>query len=235
MIKFLPIVLVLAMVAGVVYLRFMKVEDRPEKATPSLVNQIASTVGTKSDSGSSVDESRIKKLEDAVNGLIKQPSNPNLTNIEARLKTLESAVSTLQSRTGQQAQTAQPTPTQAATKQPPLYVPLSWLGTSTATDWTTISGQSMSLDPADYPGYTSMQFEISLKVLSGNGKAYARLLTSEDGTAILSSEVSTSAYDYTWLTSSGFTLPGKKTYKLQLKSLTGYEAAVQNARLKVNF
>lgn len=234
MAKFLPIALVLAiMVGAVLYLRFSRSGETVPAPASSLTSSPSGTLSVPADTPAT--EGRLKRLEDAVNALAGKPAGQTSGSLETRLKNLENVVTSLQSQVAQQGQPSGQTAAPTTTKKPTLYIPLGWTGVSSATDWTTISGQSIDLDPADYPGYTSMQFEASLKALSGNGRAYARLLNNNDGTAILSSEVSTTGYDYTWVTSSGFTLPGKKTYKLQLKSLTGYETGVQSARIKVNF
>ena len=235
MVKLLPLVLVLAiMVGAVVYLRFFRFEGVAPQAVPA-TSLLTSPSGSLSQPADSViTEGRLKRLEDAVNTLVGKPSGQTSASVETRLKSLENTVTALQTQVAQQNQPAQQT-TQITTKKPPLYIPLGWTGTATTTDWSTITGQSIVLDPADYSGYSSMQLEVYLRDFQGNGKAYARILNSDDGTAVLPSEVTTTSYDYTWVTSSGFTLPGKKTYKLQLKSLTGYETGVQSARMRVNF
>ncbi|MDO8498791.1 MAG: hypothetical protein Q7S44_03325 [bacterium] len=239
MLKILPVVLVVVLMTGfVLYLRFSQAPDKP---VPSPSSTITSSKTSTVDSAVS---ERLINLEEAV-ALLGQKLNSQTsdstpgnnspstsTDFENRLKKLENSVSSLQKQLS-----SQPTSTpQTAPLKTPLYVPLGWVGAATSTDWSTISTQEITLNAADYPGYTSMQFEVSLRAYQGNGKAYARIYNNTDGTGVLSSEVSTSSQDYTWVSSGTFSLPsGKKTYRLQLKSLTGYEAGSQNARLKINF
>lgn len=239
MLKLLPIVVAVSFIVGISgYLIFFK-SSAPK--TPLLLQ---STI--KNGKAESPIEERIKTLEDTVVLLGKQVTQPGAdttpaadnqtpppaasTNLESRLKSLEDSISSLQKQlTDQESKTT-------SVSQAPSYIPLGWVGAATSLSWTVIANQEISINPADYPGYSSMQFEVYLRAYQGNGKAYARLYNNTDGTALLSSEVSTSSQDYTWLTSSKFSLPsGQKAYRLQLKTLTGYEAGAQNARIKVNF
>lgn len=193
-------------------------------------------------------EDRLKELEFAVTDLIKQVRDAKTSNsastgnadLDAKLNNLEASVNDLRARvikleTGTSGVVQTTTTTLPSTTKPPSYIPLGWSGSSRGTDWTDLSGQEFTIDSGDYSGYKTMQFEINIRIFQ-NGMAYARLFDKDDGIAILQSEVSTGSTDYTWLSSNGFTLPsGKKTYKLQVKSLTGYSVDVTNARIKVNF
>lgn len=116
------------------------------------------------------------------------------------------------------------------------YIPIGVSGASTVkTDWDT-TDVSINLAGDDYPGYNYMTFEGFLKVKDGNGKAFARLLNSNDGTAILGSEMGVSHWDLKFAESGQFrVVSGQKTYKLQLKSLTGYEVTTGLVRIKVVF
>lgn len=234
MIKFLPIVIIiLAILGGFLYWRFSTKDALIESTS-----QIQIT-------GDGLLEDRVATLERAVIDLIKSGreissssaslETDTITQLQNTVTSLQSQIDTLkQSGTALTSQTSTSQTTTTAT-QAPLFIPLGWIGSSKTTDWAAVTGQEISIDPADYPGYKNIYFEVSLRIFQ-NGKAYARLQNKDDGTAILSSEVSTTSTDYTWLTSSSFQLPGaKKTYRLQLKSLTGYSADVQNARIKIVF
>lgn len=164
--------------------------------------------------------------------------NPNFLddkkNVEGRLTTLEKEVASL---------SGQPIPSDIVESTPssgpilpPSYIPLNWQASSTTLNWTSISSQQFVIDSVDYPNATSAQFQVQMRVFEGNGTASAVLYDVEDNTLIGSSQVSTTSQDYTWLYSSTFPLPsGKHTYELELKSLTGYSADVENARLRINF
>lgn len=228
-----------AMVGGLLYLRFFQGQS---SAPIPVLNQISA--GSSAAPTSSPLEGRVQALEEAVILLAQKVGSTAASDVidkassgnsyEERIKTLEATVNDLQGQITQLKQSSSQTTQTTSTNKAPLYIPLGWSGTTTSTNWTVISSQSMTIDPGDYPGYTSMQFEVSLRAYQGNGKAFARL-SNDDGTSIIASEVSITSGDYTWVSSSSSTLPGKKTYKLELKSLTGYEAGAQNARIKVNF
>ncbi len=243
MIKLLPLVVLVAAVLGVfVYFNYFK-QESPSNPAQSLENQFDKNY-----------DQRIKTLEGAVlelagkigvttsvsgtNGV--KDAQSSATNTEARLNSLEVGVSDLQGRVkklegGSSANLSSPSQTQ--TKQPPVYILSLGSGDSTtARDWVVANNIDITVDPASFPGSTSMQLEAQIKVLSGNGKVFARLYDSSAGTAVLSSEVSTAAENFSWVSSQTFTLgSSKKTYKFQIKSLTGYEAYIQGARIKVNF
>lgn len=243
MIKLLPLVVLVAVVLGVfVYFNYFK-QGSPQNLVQSLETQVDKNY-----------EQRIKTLEGAVLELASKvgvstsvsssngakDSQSSATNTESRLNNLEVGVSDLQGRVkklegGASANLSSSPQTQ--TKSPPVYILSLGSGDSTkALDWTVANNIDITVDPANFPGYTSMQLEAQIKVLSGNGKVFARLYDSSAGTAVLSSEVSTAAENFSWVSSQTFTLgSGKKTYKFQIKTLTGYEASIQAARIKVNF
>lgn len=191
-------------------------------------------------------ESRVTSLEDAVALLINRVNNlGNIGNSSGgstdRISSLETTVASLQIQLNQLKQTTGTTTTigttGAVSGKQVIYIPLEWVGSATTTDWSSVTSQSIVIDPADFPGYTSMQFEANLQVYQGNGTAYARILDNTDGLAAISSQVSTTSQNYTWVSSSSFQLPStaKKTYVLQLKTSSSYTASVQGARIKVSF
>lgn len=240
MIKLLPIVVIISAIIGVgIYFGFYKNsgEDLPAKA----LNEVPKTLPQEESSKSATQT--FKQLVDKVTSKANKasPTPSSDSSMEARIKILESTVANLEQLIKTQklttTQTTATTTTSSSTDKTPIYIfPLGGAGSTTATDWTTNSNLEFIIEPADYSGYSSMVLEVELKVHQGNGKAYARLINYTDSAVIFSSEVSTIAENYTWVNSSSFTISGsKKTYRLQLKSLTGYEAFFQNARIKVNF
>lgn len=182
-------------------------------------------------------EDRVKALEDLANKLVAEvnklkssspqassASNPKLDSLDASVTELKVRVAALEKGGS--------TTTGAKT---PLYIPFGSGGSSSASDWNSIANYQISLDPADYPGYSSMQMEVNIKLPDLVGTAYARLYNSTNSTAI-SNELSTTSGNFVWLNTNTFTLPsGSKTYQLQLKSSSGKTIEVQSARLKVNY
>lgn len=167
-----------------------------------------------------------------------QPARPAGGSTEARVSTLETKLSVLQKRIEQlEGKTGTTTTTQTTTSKSPSYAfALGSSGGVTTQDWSSLSSLSVSLDPADFPGYKSFQLEVELQQFQGNGTAYGRLYNNTDKLAIFGSEVSTSSFNYTWVSSQSFSLPSsKKSYILQLKTTTGYTASANNFRIKVNY
>ncbi len=230
--KFLPIGVALcaALILAALTFRFFTAGSlQTNKVAPVTVDQIPITESLPQEvpAVTPVDLSaQVSTLSDKVN------------KIDSTVNDLKSRVVVLESKPTSSAQTSSATSvtsstTTTATKSP-VYIPLAASGTSSAGDWANISGTTVTIDPADYPGYTSMQFQANIQIFQ-QGTAFARV-GSSDGTAILGSEISTNSTSYTAVSSGNFTLPGKKSYLLQLKSLvTGYAASVQNAQIKVSF
>lgn len=222
MVKFLPIVIILLLAAF------------------AGANKAGVFQRTQADQTYTFDEDRVYSLEKRVNTLEKSATeslsrqSPAIANAPGRgeqdqLGSIELALSDIKGRLSKLENT---TPN----KKAPLYIPFGISGSVSSIDWSYPDTQEVLINPADYIGYKNMQLEIQLRVQHGNGMATARLLNATDGTAIILSEVSTITENYTTLISQGFMLPsGSKTYRLQLKTTTGYTASYQNAKIKVNY
>lgn len=245
MIKFLPVVVLIILVIGAsVYLINRQAQNPNQKTQTTAQQEVAATNNpiTALTNAASGNNSQYQTLSDAITALQKKVNGDTATSIatlESKVTSLEDKVTTLQRQVSQLQSGVSPTPTEAATtttKKSPIYIPLGWVASSQALDWTTISTQSITINSNDYPGMTSVQFEGRIVNYQGNGTAYARVINTTDGNAILSSQISASGTDYTWVTSSGFTLAsGSKTYAVQLKTNTGYAAQIADAHLKINF
>lgn len=242
MIKFLPIVVLILLVLGASWFLITR-QEQSSNPVPALT-AVDQPTSTQSDTGSllpSSSNSDLKTLQDAIIALSKKVNGDTSTKIatlESKVTSLEDKVTVLQRQVSQLSVGVTPVPTEAAaiTKKSPIYIPLGWVASSSVMDWTTIATQSIVIDTGDYPGMTSAQFEGRIVNYQGNGTCYARIINTTDGNAILSSQISTSGTDYTWVTSSAFSLSGgKKTYAVQLKTNTGYAAQISDAHLKINF
>lgn len=236
MLKLLPVGLVILGMVGISsYIAFFRPPQTSENSTTSETSSVkpnASPAFTPSSSPKPVPTA----------APISTPSPTTSSPLQSQIDSLKKDISDLKAQlTQQQAQLASTQnqtsqTTQTLTSKVPVYIPLGWVGSGTSLDFATLTTQELAIDSNDYSGYKNMQLEVNLRVYQGNGKAFARLYNNIDFTAVNGSEVATTSSDYTWVSSSTFSLPsGKKTYRIQLKSLTGYSADVQNARLKVNF
>lgn len=211
MIKLLPIFLILVAIAGgVVYYRLEVLSDK----LPETVQ------------GTSLDDQEVNNLKSA-----KTP-----TDLESRLKIVETGVSELKIRVSSLEKiTPAPQAPQVLTPRVPVYIPLGSGGSLSDQNWTSLNSFQISLDPASYPGYSSMKLEVNMRLNQPGGQVYARLYNITSNTAI-PSEVSTDSTTSSVVTSGGFTLAtGQKTYVLQGKSSAGTVAFIDYARIKVNF
>jgi len=246
MVKLLPLgLVVLLMVGSLIYLRVRSSENL---SLPSSNVITEDTAEYERRLAEATNEERVKILESSVIKLAKEvstlKSSQNLTELEQRLQKLEQEVAGLTKETVEidfnPYKSLNLTPTAAPTATPVsksvFYIPLSGNTDGSSHDYSSVESVEVLLDPADFPGYSGMQLEVNIKMSEDVGTAYARLYNQTDGSAISSSEISTTAEKYTLLTSSSFKLPsGRKTYRLQIKSTNGYNIYLQNARLKVSF
>lgn len=157
----------------------------------------------------------------------------NLNPLDPRMQAVETAVADLKARVSALEKTT-PAPVVSQISKYPLYIPLGSGGQNGDKNWISVSSYGATIDPAEYPGYTSMQLEVNFRLTQKSGTAYARLYNVTDSS--YKEQVSTTLDDFSWQTSAGFTLPaGKKTYTLQMKSTEGVDVQLQSARIKVNF
>lgn len=162
----------------------------------------------------------------------------SISALEDKIKVLERKIDELSKK--QTTQPAVQTQTTTSTTQvgaKSVYIPIGFGGSgSSSTDFGTVSGHEVTIDPASYSGYKQMVFEAAFRIFQGNGTGEVRVFNKTDGTAILGSTLSTTSQDYSTKTSGGFTLPGgSKTYTVQTKSSTGYSVDLQLTRLRVDF
>lgn len=240
MLKLLPIVLLLAALAGgAVYLIFFY-PSGPKEVPVSLPD----TPIFSPDTNASPDE-RIKVLEDQVITLSKKlsttptQSTPSSTSslAEAKIIALEQTVNLLQTRISKlESSPTGPAVSSGSTTKYPLYIPLGSGGQAGDKGWFSVEQYQAYIDPGQYPGYKSMQLEVNFRLVHKSGTGYARLFNYSDNSAINKSDVSTTSEVFGLYTSEGFTLtPGSKLYKMQIKSSEGVELQLESARIKVNF
>lgn len=232
MIKCLPVVLIVVLLGGFLFIKF-----RPQPLTTPAPTPLNESLPITKDS--SVEE-RLKILEDALIRTIKQVNTLNtsvasseIKSLNDKITSLEKSLSALQTQVNNLGTSTQTSTVQSSTTKSPSYIPLG-SGSNSTSDWTTVDGAIIIINPADYSGYKSFNFETALKIFQ-TGIAYARLYNKDDGTAF--GELSTTSTTDAALSSGTFSLPSsKKTYVLQVKSeIVGYAATATNARIKVNF
>jgi hypothetical protein len=231
----LKIILPVVLILGVLFFIGARVLTSPKTdGFPDITSSLQPELAADDDL-----EARISVLEQSLTNLSSELVSGSPTpstrpsSLDTRVKSLETQLSQLNSRVAA-LEISDKSSTQVNSGENVTYIPLGPGSSSSALDWTTVSLPEFTIDPADFSGYTNMYLEVNLRSYQGNGRAYARVINSTDGTAILGSEVSTTSEDYVTVTSGAFKVAStKKTYKMQLKTLTSYEASVQFARIKV--
>lgn len=147
----------------------------------------------------------------------------------------EELLKTIQGQPKTQTTTQQ---TQTTTSQPKeIFITLGAGGSTTATNWTDISGTTIDLDRGRYPGATAFYFQANLKSDAPDRITYARLYDVNNKVGIQGSEIS-----YAGLTSkvieSGlltFHFGGKLTLVVQVHSLNGNLATVDSPKIRVAY
>lgn len=125
-------------------------------------------------------------------------------------------------------------PTKVGSQVKVVYIPLGDGGATTSRDWTDIKTVEVYLDLNDYSGVKEVTWEAFLKVKHGNGRSFARLFDVTHSVFVPGSEISTVSENSTQERSSSLTIwSGNNLYRVQLKSLTGYEATIDSGRIKI--
>lgn len=118
------------------------------------------------------------------------------------------------------------------------FVPLGTSGSTASQDWATLDDTAVFINLADeYGEDAKVSWETSLKVAHGNGQAYARLWDDTNKIAVVGSEISTTN-NQEYLTISSKDLAfwrGGNIYKVQIKSLNGFEVFYSGGKIKVRY
>lgn len=115
-----------------------------------------------------------------------------------------------------------------------IYVPLGGGGSTTSRDWADVSNAEVWLDIRDYPNIDRAYFEGFIRVKHGNGRAFARLYDVTHGIGVQGGEVYTDNESFTLVESGSLSFwQGKNLYRVQVKSLNGYEAFYDSGRIKL--
>jgi len=176
-------------------------------------------------------ENLMTKVVSSINSLKSTIAQDTSTTTDS--DTLSAQVTELKARVAV-LEGANPTPASSGTSsKSTIYIPLGSGGTIESDNWTSLNTFLITLDPAQYPGYTSMQLEVNMR-LNQPGTIYARLYNNTSASAT-SSEATSTLTASSVATTSTFTLPaGSKTYVLQAKT-PGSKGFLDYARIRVNF
>lgn len=130
--------------------------------------------------------------------------------------------------------TLTPAPSKAKTQT--AYIPIAGPITSTSSGWYDAPGTEFYLNyNTDYGKSAYANWDAALKIKDGNGTAYARLYDVTNKIAVNGSEISISnKSDLTQTISGALSLwAGNNLYRVQLKSLNGFEITFGSGRVKI--
>ena len=164
--------------------------------------------------------------------------NQKLNNLESKVTSLESSNSALLSKINiLQSAKVVPSQNQGSGKKSPVLIPINPGGNVDSTSWTNLTSGSITINPADYPGYKNAYLIINLSVNVGQGTAYAQLVNPQNTLAIIPSRVSTGSFSSVTLTSGPFQLPaGLSPYTVQLYTqVPGYPAQAGDSFLQITY
>lgn len=238
MIKLLPFILVpILIISGLGYWRYLATKQ--SLTTPQIAQEDLSPIEVPKTLPNATLEDRVKGLEDTNSKLVTQLNSlKSLTGVpsslDSRLTNIESSITELKARVSA-LEKVSPAPVVSSSQKAPLYIPLGSGGQISDINWVNLNTFQISLDPASYAGYSSMQLEVNMRLNQPGGQVSARLYNSSSGSAT-SSEISSTSTTSSVATSSTFTLStGLKNYVLQAKSKDGNPVFIDYARIKVNF
>jgi len=115
-----------------------------------------------------------------------------------------------------------------------IYIPLGGGGSTTSRDWADVGNAEIWLDINDYSNLDRAYFEGFVRVKHGNGRAFARLYDVTHTIGVQGGEIYTDNESFTLVESGSLTFwQGKNLYRVQVKSLNGYEAFYDSGRIKL--
>lgn len=234
-IRILPIIfLIILAVGGLVYWRFFVIKSNSPSLTTSQTD--IEPVEVPKQLPNATLEERVQVVEKALTEVIKKvnaASGQTDSSLNARVSAVEASITDLKVQIAN-LPTASSAPSASSSKST-IYIPLGSGGSVASVDWTPLNTFQITLDPSQYPGYTSMQLEVNMRLVQPGGTLYARLYNNSSS-SVTSSELSSTSTNSSVYTSSTFTLPsGSKTYVLQAKTSDGSQAFLDTARIRVNF
>lgn len=114
------------------------------------------------------------------------------------------------------------------------YINLTNVGLTTRNEWADLSGTDFSFDMGVYGNVKEVRWIPRIKTSASGGEASSRLFDLTNGISVPGSEVSTRNTSFTEVESAAVTLKSSKsTYRVQVKTLSGYETNFEGGKLKI--
>lgn len=218
LLKVLPIILASIIIVNLVVLDFFWIASRSKKElVAEKISQSEEVFETPTPTPISQEQSCSQCLTE--------------TEIESKIDEKLAKVTPVTSQTK-----TTPTPSLASSNQIPKvsYVPLGGSSSTSNTDWTDISGSDFYFNKTDYPGTTSVSWEVSLHSFLGGNKVYSRLYDVTNKRAVDGGELSTDSSSSILVRSGNLTIwSGNNLYRIQAKSSSGTPANLDSPRLKI--
>lgn len=103
------------------------------------------------------------------------------------------------------------------------------------TTWWSIPGMETTFEIEHFPNYTAY-WEALLRIKGGEGRAYARIFDTFAGIPVDGSEIETGSDSLVRISSGSLKFwPGSRKYQVQIKSLFGPEAVVEDAKIRISW
>lgn len=128
-----------------------------------------------------------------------------------------------------------PTATQTEKAKKVTYVDFSQTTTTTATDWTDITGSDVALNiSGDFGEDAYVSWEAVVNTKNTGNQVFVRLYDVTNKIAVNSSELDSTATTSTRISSSRLYLwRGENVYRVQVKSLNGQEVTFSSGKIKI--
>jgi len=115
-----------------------------------------------------------------------------------------------------------------------IYIPLGGSGSTASTSWADVGNAEVYFNIDDYQNVDRIYFEGFIRVKNGNGKAFARLYDVTHSIGVQGSDIETNNENFTMVESGTLSFwRGKNLYRIQVKSLNGYDAYIDSGRIKI--
>jgi len=191
-----------------------------------------------------------KKIENLSSGQISEPSTSNITPTPLAIPTpgacasdcsdlidqkISQAIATISGKeTIKETKVVEKTTTTSTSQSQVIYIPLGGGGSTTSKEWADVGNAEVYFNISDYSNVDQIYFEAFINVKHGNGKTFARLYDVTHGIGVQGSDIYTDSESFTLVESGSLNFwQGKNLYRIQIKSLNGYEASVDSGRIRI--
>jgi len=193
---------------------------------------------------------KLKRSENLSSGGITKPSTSDITPVPLAIPISENctadcndfidqkisqAIATISGKeTVKETKVVEKTTTTSTSQPQVIYIPLGGGGSTTNKEWTDVGNAEVYFNIGDYSNVDRIYFEGFINVKHGNGKAFARLYDVTHGIGVQGSDIYTDSESFSLVESGSLSFwQGKNLYRIQIKSLNGYEASIDSGRIKV--